>query len=177
MAAKTNWALYERVYVTGLDDVTLEEISGRPNAPSLNALKKHSTADNWGSKRAEYRNKQAAKALDRALESSASDQGKIIADHLKRTEAMRQIAGHGFTEALKEIAAGNLKVSVETSMHLERHAATVDAKMLSLARDQDTRVQILFDLFIDVLEEVVEDAAKRKIALKRMAQALEQTRV
>jgi hypothetical protein len=177
MAAKTNWALYERLYITGLDDVTLEEISGRPGAPSLNALKKHSTADNWGAKRAEYRNKQAAKALDRALESSASDQGKIIADHLKGTEGMRRIARFGFDEAIKEIEAGTLKVSIETAMHLERHAASVDAKMLSLARDQDTRVQVLFDLFIDVLEEVVPDPTQRKTALKRMAQALEATRL
>lgn len=50
-----DWEYWRHRYVTGDDSVTLDFLSGIPNAPSLVTLKKHSTKDGWTQQRKAFR--------------------------------------------------------------------------------------------------------------------------
>lgn len=177
MAARHNWDVWENQYVTGTDDITLEFIHNLPGAPGASSVRRYAADHEWTLKRKNYRDRAAAKALEKALEASGSNMGEIVAEYTRQTASLRSIAALGINQNIDAIRAGKAKLSLSQTLAVIKLSSEVDRSMIGLVRDQDARVSLLFNLFIDVIEEVVPDVNLRKQAIRRMSQALEDTRL
>lgn len=177
MSGKYDWQQWENYYVQGTDDMTLERLSEMPGAPSFNTVRKRAADLEWTAKRRAYRDKAAARALERALESSSSNMAEIVGEYFRQTESLRSIAALGINQNIDAIREGRVKLTLTQTLAVVKLTSEVDSRMFGMVRDNDARVNLLYDLFIDVIEEVVEDPEKRKQAVRRMALALESTRL
>lgn len=171
-----DWAAWATKYIQGTDDTTYLSLSKEPNSPSEKHLRAKGAAEGWIKQRSEFRSKRAARSLQRALETGIGDTTEIIKGHLSQAAKLQKLADRALDKALAQQEKGELEISLTLAGELASRASVLTKSMLSLAQGQDIQSQFFLDVFIDAVNEVTDDAEKRKMALKRFTEALESAR-
>ena len=109
------------MYISG--NASLDDLSKLPNAPKLDTLKKHSTAEDWAERRQQYRHQVST----RTHQAAATTEADVAARHVKIAQALQAKA----LQALQRLDVATLPASevrqfLATATDIERKALGMD---------------------------------------------------
>lgn len=173
---KYDWTTLERTYVQSSDEMTLEAISKLTGSPAFTTVRRYAAEHRWTEKRQEWRDKRDAEALAKVMESSATSLAAMARSYLDMCSDLRVIVSEN-VKRHSEDPERSKSLTLRQAAELMQVVFSVERGVAGLMRDQDARTALLIDLFMDILEETVADLEKRKHAIRRMAHALETTKL
>lgn len=114
-----DWELIRDQYVTGADEITLENLAAGEGSPSINTLKKRSAAEGWTDLRAQYRHQ----ACTKTWETASTDEAEVRARHIRIARDMQEKALAALEKLEpEELSSTELRQYLVTACDIERKA-------------------------------------------------------
>ena len=120
--ARYDWHLIREEYVEGTNDVTLESLAAKDNAPVLGTIKNRSSKEDWPALRRQYRDLVVTKSREKA----STLEAEIRTRHIKLARAMQSKAERRLLElSPAELDATELRLYLKDAADIERRAAGI----------------------------------------------------
>lgn len=112
MGRRINWELWRTEFVRGDDTITLEVLSGRPDSPAIDSLKKKCAGEGWHEQRKRYREELAKESVggnevklsvEQAVERTQKiiDTAEMLTQHNAIAKALIGVGAAGIKELQK----------------------------------------------------------------------------